>query len=395
MVKKVIISLLGLVIGIIAAYFFILYPSFSLSSERTILFDNSHGTQDEVIGFLPYWLINKAKPDYSDYITNLTYFALSIDRDGRIQKLTSPVEAEPGWYALSSGKADNLLKTAKDKGLLLSLAVFSGDHEAIAQLVSNPVVHAQNLVQDILPIMREYGFGELNLDIESTAAASSGAAANFTKFTRELKSQLTPHNISLTVDITGQDLIKKTLINPNEVGQIADHVLVMTYDFHHPGSKVTGAVAPLFGAGVTAEYDVVSAIKKASDAIPSKKIILGLPLYGYEWETIDDTLGGAVIPGTGMTASTRRIDELLAVCSSCSAKFDQVSKESYVIYQDAMTGAYHQLFFPDRRSTQAKLEFMEDKKLGGIGLWALGYEDESAIEPLKVYLNSSTSNFSD
>lgn len=234
--------------------------------------------------------------------------------------------------------------------------------------------------------MKQHGFSELNLDIEKTNEASDEARTNFTLFMKTLHSDLAKVGAKMTVDITGMDLIKHDMIDPKEAGNIADRVMVMTYDFHYAGSSVTGAVAPLSGAGVTAEYDVTSAIQKAKAVIPAKKIILGIPLYGYEWEILTNTLHSAAIPGTGITASSARIEKLLSSCSTCSAQLDTTSQEAYVIYLDTETGTYHQLSYPTKASTDAKVQFAEGEGLGGIGMWALGYEGKDILEPLKGYI---------
>jgi len=385
--KKILLSLAGFLIGIGIAYLFVLHPSLlSFTPSKTTLFDKSPEKSNVVLGFLPYWLTGKAKVDYDSYITNLAYFALTIDTDGTILKLTSPIEAEPGWYTLNSGKADSFLEAAKKKNIDLSLTVFSSDNEMIDHLISDPVTHAQNLSEDVIPIMKEHGFKELNLDIESTKKASGDDRKNFTLFMSELYKDLKQEGFKMTVDITGMDLIREDLIDPQEAGKIADYVMVMTYDFHYAGSHVSGAVAPLNGAGVIAEYDVRAAIGKAQEIIPSEKIILGVPLYGYEWETVGNIPRAGIIPGTGITASHKRMEDLIASCSTCSAEFDATSMESYIIYKDGDTSTYHQLFYPDQKSTQAKVDFAHEQNLGGIGLWALGYEGEGILEPLKDYI---------
>ena len=111
----------------------------------------------EVIGFLPYWLLDRADTDYSEYVSNLTYFSLSLNDNGTIQKYTNPGESEPGYYTLVSGKVDKFLKTAKSKEVILSLAVFSGDDEAITTMLNHPKKSAQNLIKDISPVMKKYG----------------------------------------------------------------------------------------------------------------------------------------------------------------------------------------------------------------------------------------------
>jgi spore germination protein YaaH len=71
------------------------------------------------------------------------------------------------------------------------------------------------------------------------------------------------------------------------MSKIADNIVLMAYDYHSTSSFVTGPVAPLSGAGIMSEYDVTAAVEKTLDLIPPQKLVLGIPLYGYEWETLD------------------------------------------------------------------------------------------------------------
>lgn len=338
----------------------------------------------KVIGFLPYWLLSNAKIDYSPYITQLSYFGLRVDSDGSILKLNNPQEREPGWNALISGKLDSYFDSARKHGVSLSLLVASGDSDAIETLISDPQPHAVKLVNDITPILSKYNFSDLNLDIEYTKRATDEARQNFTIFTKTVRRNLDP-KYTLTVEITGDDLIKNNLTDVGSIAKIADYIVIMAYDFHYPGSFVTGAVAPLTGAVTTAEYDVTAAVEKGLEKIPQEKIILGIPTYGYEWETLQKPSRSAVIPGTGIAASNRRAEEFISKCSTCSAIFDITDQEEHVVYEDKATGTIHQMFYPTKKSTQAKINLANNESLGGIAIWALGYEGNSILDPLKNY----------
>ncbi|NMB56873.1 hypothetical protein GYA19_02970 [Candidatus Beckwithbacteria bacterium] len=387
MIQKILFILGGFLTGLFLSYWLVFHPSlqfnFSGDNKKTIQIEIP---QKQIIGFLPYWLIDKAKADYSEYITTLTYFGLTINKDGTIMKKTNPQETEPGWNDLQKGKLDSIFKTAKEKKLKLSLLVFSGNHDSINELISKPEEHAHNLTQEVIPIMQQYGFTDLNLDIESIKQASESARLNFTQFAQVIKQDLDKAQIgSLTIDITGSDLIKQNLINPQSIVSIADYVVLMGYDYHYMGSFVTGAVAPLAGAETSLEYDVQTAVGKMEQIMPVSKIILGLPLYGYEWETINENPNSAVIPSSGLTASNQRIEDFLSKCSSCSAQRNFLTQESSLIYKDQQTGTYHQMFYPDEISTTAKVNFAKEQDLGGLALWALGYEGRTILEPLKDY----------
>ena len=383
MLKKIIVICTGLGLGI----FFGTWVIPKKNALNKIVSPLGVATQkNEVVGFLPYWLINSADKDYSKYLTTLTYFGLTLDGEGKITKLTSPTETEPGWYALNNGKVDSFFQIAKKNNLQLSLLVFSSDQETIDQIISNPVVNAQNLIAEVGPIMQEYNFTDLNIDIESVILASDSARKNFTTFVKEVKKNMTNQKLgTLTIDASPTVLIKNYLIDLQELKDTVDKIVFMTYDYHYPGSYVTGPVAPLNGVETEAEFDTEIAIKVALNSISPQKILLGIPLYGYEWETLGDTPRSAVIPGSGIAASNRRVEQLINSGSTLSAQLDIAGQEAYLIYKDSETNTFHQIFYPDKNSTAKKVQLAEKYDLGGIAAWALGYEGQTILEPLKEY----------
>ncbi len=89
MIRRIIfyifISLLGGILGYLSYIKF--YPRIyeNEKSATPILIKPKR----EVIGFLPYWLLREADIDYSEYLTTLNYFSLSIGKDGSIQRFTN------------------------------------------------------------------------------------------------------------------------------------------------------------------------------------------------------------------------------------------------------------------------------------------------------------------
>jgi len=371
---------------ILAGFFIGLYFGFVIKTGKPFILNPIAEDKNQVIGFLPYWLIDKADKDYTKYINTLTYFGLTISPDGTIMKETNPGESEPGWLALNSGKVNPFMETAKKNNMQKSLLIFSGNEENIYQLLNDPLVHAQNLMKEVSPIMKNNGFRDLNLDIESVITASDEARTNFTTFVKTVKQELDKENLgTLTIDISPIALFKKYLIDLNSISNTVDYVVLMTYDFHYQGSSVTGAIGPVGGAGNNEEFDTEVSVKEATRIIPPGKILLGIPLYGYEWETIDNTPHNGVIPGTGVIASNRRMEEQIKSCTNCTVTFDDAAKESLIIYKDDKTGLYHQIYFPDEKSVNEKVKLANKYELAGIALWALGYEGNSILNPLTSY----------
>jgi spore germination protein YaaH len=392
MIKKILIVILGLGVGILVGYMVFAYASIFSGVQNNLVISPLatffHITpKKHVVGFLPYWLIGKKDTDYTKYVTTLSYFSLTVNPDGTIQKYVNPGELEPGWNTLQSGKVDTVLAQAKKKHITLSLTIMTGDNDAINELMSEPEIHANQLLEEVTPLMKTYGFTDLNFDIESTIRATDGARLNYTKFVKTLKERLSSEKIgTLTIDISPISLFRNDLIDSVAIAPYIDYLFIMGYDYHYTGSLVAGPISPLSGAGDIFEFDIMVAVDKALSLYPPDKIILGLPIYGYEWETLSGSQHSAIISRTGLVASNSRIESLLQSCATCSAVFDETAQESIVSYKDENTNTYHYMNYPDMRSMQAKVQFARDKQLGGLGLWALGYEDSTVLEPLVGYL---------
>ncbi len=339
-------------------------------------------SKPDIIGFLPYWLIPKADGQYGRFLTTLTYFGLALDRDGKPVYLAKPGEEEPGWTALRGEALSTLRK--KTASAKQSLLVHSADDEIIAGLLAEPVAHATVLVDEVGQVMAGHGFTDLNLDIESFSESTPAARAAYTEFVRTVKTELTKRNLgTLTVEIPPVALFTDNLADPAELGKIADTVVLMTYDYHYSGSFLAGPVAPLRGAPDTRSFDVETAVAEAVRVIPPNKLRLGIPLYGYEWETVGEATGSATIPGGASTASSRRVAELLSGCSACVSGYDPVAGQPFVTVKEE--GNYAQIYYENERSLKEKVDLASRYGLGGVALWALGYEDPAMLTPLSLY----------
>jgi len=379
---------IGLIFGFLLTYNVAIRDSRFTTLSKDIINPLSHSflQQKEVVGFLPYWLLSTNRKDYSDTITTLAYFSLTFNEDGTIKTHNNPQELEPGWYALTSGKVDEFFAEAKEHTIQRSLVLFEGNEETIDALMSDPVVHAQNFMNDVLPLMKTYQFTDLNIDIESVREASPEAQLAYTQFLSEVKNRLTEAQAgTLTVDIAPSALIHTRLMNLEMIAPIVDKVVLMGYDYHYSGSLVTGPVSPLYGGGVESEFDIDQAVNLALTYLPKEKLMLGIPAYGYQWETLQTATRSATLPGSGITASTKRVEELLSSCFTCIVGTDLMAHEQYLLYPDEETGTYHQIFYPDEAATRAKIEYVSKKKLLGLAVWALGYEDSSVLLPLSEY----------
>jgi spore germination protein YaaH len=379
---------IGVSIGLSFLILFSLIPRLPLSPLHPI--NQVFGIRKaHVIGFFPYWLLSKADKNYDPYLTNMTYFGLVLNTDGTIQKKVTPNEEEPGWTKLRSDDFKNRLAQTTKARWENSLLVHSSSEASISALLKDPQKHAQNLITDVEPIFKEFQFSDLNLDIESFREASDEAQLAYTQFVSEVKKQMSDKKLgTVSVEVTPFSLVKKNLTQPAEVGKIADRIVLMAYDYHYRDSYNAGPVAPVDGTPEVRGYDVETSVQEALKSIPAEKLILGVPSYGYEYETIGREAGAAVIPGSGKTASNQRVEEELAKCVHCEKLVDPVSQQPVLILPATETGYTQQMYYEDQESLQKKIELANKYHLQGIAIWAMGYEGEKFLTPLREYRRS-------
>ena len=258
--KRIVYTIIfGCIFGLICGYVYVtLYQAngMALPYISPLQVERPH-----IVGFFPYWLISKMDKQYERFVTTYTYFGLAISGDGSLLTHTNPQELEPGWNALQTGIVSSVLNDTKKHNQKRSLLVISGDDVVITQLLENPAQSAKTMMADISPIMKEFGFTDLNLDIETFMEASPSSQAAFTEFVRVVKQELDRQTLgTLSIDLIPISLVRPKLYDAKALGEIADSVILMTYDYHYSGSYTSGAVAPIGGAGETMEFDVETAV---------------------------------------------------------------------------------------------------------------------------------------
>lgn len=138
------------------------------------------------------------------------------------------------------------------------------------------------------------------------------------------------------------------------IGAVVDYMFIMAYDFHHAGSE-PGPVAPL--------TDVQRTVEFAIRYVPGRKIIIGVPLYGYDW--IIPHSSGRVAQGI---SNQNAIETAMRVQSS--VQYSPEVESPFFRYVDEM-GQTHEVWFEDIRSMGAKVLLIRQYGLQGIGAWQL------------------------
>ena len=338
--------------------------------------------QKIAFGFLPYWNLKLANELTVKPLTHLAYFGIDLTPAGGIKKYDRPGEKEPGWNKLNSDQYSLLHRQLKILGKKIILTVLAMETEQIETLLSS-VENRNNAINSILSVYAEKEFDGLNIDFEYMGYPAEETRKNFTIFVADLTRQCKAidKNCEISLDVFADSAIKSRLYDLSALGKVVDQIIVMAYDFYRPSSTQSGPVAPLRGkcnrdskTTPCLDYDIVTSIGDIAKFVPSYKIILGIPFYGYEWQTVDDSFLANTYPKTGSLATYKRIQGLFGneKISSLSASWSNLTLTPYLSYVEA--DKTYQIHYEDAASLKLKINFIHQAKMGGLAIWALGYE---------------------
>lgn len=325
-----------------------------------------------VYGFLPYWNIDKVtiQPE----LTHLSYFGLNINHDGTI--LTRTEEGtHPGYSKLDSDELLSLTNQVGANGDQIDLVLVQFNNEAIRKITNNTKAH-ENLLTSLDSILLAYPIGGVNIDIEYTGEINDQLRANFVQLIKTIDEHLETRfpQVQLSIDMYASASSKEMLWDIKKIGQYVDYIVVMAYDFHRRSSTQAGPVAPLFGGSELWDTDIHQHLRNYLKMVPKEKILLGVPFYGYEWQTDSRSPQASTYPDTGSTASYKRVKEILEKEDELRVEtnWDDTALCPYLSYVE--DGEIYMIYYENPTSISFKLEYVKQLDLAGIAIWALGYE---------------------
>ncbi len=321
-----------------------------------------------VLGFAPYWNLKKLAPESFDPLTHFAYFAVHLTSSGDVYTHANRREQDPGYTNYQRLLRDEL--AVPNKPLILTF--MPADQDALTAILTSQTAR-QNTVSTITQAVTDSGAGGVNIDFEPLGDIDSSLRDSFTQFIRDLRSELSTLQTFklLTISIYPSAAARPRIWNLAALAPLADYLVVMTYDYTMPITDNAGPNSPLRDTGGTFEHNIVKNISEISSLVDSRKLLLGIPFYGYEWDTVDETKYAPTI-GRGVTASLERIQQMLD-SQTLSLLWDRNSLTAYGVATTA--GQSSQIYFDNETSLRLKLDFVRDANLGGIAIWALGYDN--------------------
>ncbi len=327
-----------------------------------------HDQNYHVFGWHPYWMGNAYESYDFKLLSHLAWFSYDLDPlDGGY---TNP-EVIDLW------KSTDLVDLAHEDSCKVLLTVTSHQVEGNRQFLNNPSAQ-QALAANLLALLEEKGADGIDLNFE---AVPKGYGKKMTYFIRDLSRALKAKDKHYLLSVILPKLDPYGIYEVDSLQRHVDLFIVTGYDFYTGVSRSDGPVAPLrmWEGAYSIENTVFPYLEKGLDR---KKILLGLPYYGTAWASEDD------LPFQRGNIFDRHItyrEIRSGLVEDRLVRYDSLSWSAFAVIpsegHDA-TGSwqasqypYLKIWFDDTVTLQKKYEWVLDQDLGGIGIWALGYDN--------------------
>lgn len=214
----------------------------------------------------------------------------------------------------------------------------------------------QNLIGNLLYVVRDRGYAGVDVDFEYILPEDrEGYAA----FVAELRAVMNANGYRVSVALapktsSDQPGLLYEGMDYRLLGESADWVFLMTYEWGYTYGPPM-AVAPIDKVRQVLDYAV--------QEIPSEKIMMGIPNYGYDWP-LPYVQGETAARLIGNVEAVR-----IAAENGARIQYDETAQSPYFFYE--RDGIRHEVWFEDVRSMEVKLRTAGEYGFRGVGYWNL------------------------
>lgn len=290
--------------------------------------------------------IEQSARNTAPYLTYLAPFSFRIQRDGTLK--------EP--------LLNNFPDIASANNVTLMMVVTNLEEgqfsDELGRIVLTDETVQTTLLDTIAKKAQQYGFRDIHFDMEYLRPEDREAYNNFLRKAKQrFSSQGWLMSTALAPKTEAEQKGKWYEAHDYKAhGEIADFVVIMTYEWGYSGGPAM-PVSPIDPVREVLEY--------ALTEMPPSKIMMGQNLYGYDW-TLPYVEGGEY----AKAVSPQRAIEL-AKQYNVPIKYDAKAQAPHFNYVDE-NEKEHKVWFEDARSIQAKFDLIKELDIRGISYWKLG-----------------------
>lgn len=337
-----------------------------------IIFFVSNVFAQRVVGYYPYWMQGSFQPNDLDLetFTHINHAFAWPNEQGDIIAPTGMLDPSIADYI-----------HINDRKIILSLGGWGTDQTAGFVSSTSTFELRSQFITNIIDKMITYGYDGVDIDWEHPQSITQ--KNNLTKFIEELDSTL--------YELDPEFLITMAVPTSNWSGQWYDfsslrpHIdffNAMTYDIHGSWSSNAGHNSPLYQSPPgDPDGSVETGINYLINTrgLPQSKINMGIPFWGkkYNASQINGSFNGSVVD--------MHYSEILSLVNNgWDYQWDNNAKCPYLVKDDQS----QIITYDNPLSVQWKCEFAKDRNLGGVMVWALGYDNMNTSESLTAAIHT-------
>lgn len=268
---------------------------------------------------------------------------------------------------------DEFLTKNKRGGQKTFLTV-SGNPDDILLVLSNPVLQDQH-IQKLLEIVQQHSFSGVDVNYEGLGRENR---TNFSYFISKLTEKFHAHGKLVAVTVESR-VANQVPMDWRIIGQLADEVRLMIYDYHASQTQQPGPVAPLGWVKEVIEY--------ADQLIETEKLVIGLGNYGYDWvqpePDIENWQGVGISFDQAVALAKEKAVPIIRVSGIDDRGYDIGSIPTFS-YKDEQ-GKEHSVWFEDEASLRAKVNLVSQYYNRGIIFWSVGLGDKKFWEKASIH----------
>lgn len=248
-------------------------------------------SQLEISGWIPYWRTATGTAEalgHLDTFTEINPFGYTVKTNGQLYDAMN-IGEEP-WTTL--------IKEAHAKKVRVIPTIMWGNPDAIHAVLSNKILRDAQIA-DIVNLVNSKGFDGIDIDYEAKYAKTKDY---YSIFLRDLYKAMGKKWVMCEVEsrtpVTSRYDTVPADYDPNdvandyvEINKYCDRVRIMAYDQSRVDVSLNRANQGLY-APVSDPKWVEKLVNLASETIDKKKIVIGIPTYGYEYIVSPGGIGG-------------------------------------------------------------------------------------------------------
>lgn len=309
---------------------------------------NSYGRAVLANGYAYPFIDTAVLADTLPYLSSVSVFSYGFTADGELLP-PAPWDDAP---LVAAARAASVAP-------ILTITPFGADgafnNLLISQMLANTAARAR-LIDELLAAVSARGYAGVDVDFEYILPADRDS---FSAWVGELAAAFHLHNYTVSVAVAPKLSADQTGLlyqgqDYQALGQVADTVLIMTYEWGYTYSAPQ-PIAPLNWVRRVVQY--------ALTEIPADKISLGIANYAYDWP-LPYVAGQTAAQSFGVIEAAR-----LAADVGAQILWDDAAASPYYNYEQG--GTQHEVWFEDVRSLAGKLALINEYGLSGGGWWQI------------------------